>query len=265
MRLTLNGQVVADDDLWMYNWFEIPAFSPAVVREALNNVPAGEALEIEINSVGGSVFAGFEIFSLLREAKCETVAIIQSLAASAASTIVSGCKTVLMSPVAQLMLHLPLMQTYGNQEDHKQSIKVLKSITESIINGYVAKAGGHATREHFEKLIREESWLTAQEAMDIGIADKILWDEEEIPPAVAGLVNSVGSGLRGVAGTGYLSRDELFARYQTAVANGAAPAEGHPVAASTTTPAAPAAENNEDWQFAVALEKEKCKGVFNYA
>ena len=67
MRITLNGLVVASDDQWLYDWFDIEAFSPGVVRRALEDNPEGEDLELEINSGGGSVFAGFEIYSLLRE------------------------------------------------------------------------------------------------------------------------------------------------------------------------------------------------------
>ena len=67
MRITLNGLVVASGDQWLYDWFGVEAFSPAVVRQALADNPEGEALEVELNSPGGSVFAGFELYSLLRE------------------------------------------------------------------------------------------------------------------------------------------------------------------------------------------------------
>ena len=86
MRVTLNGYVVPTEDQWIYDWFGVPAFSPGIVRQALADNPEGEDLELEINSGGGSVFAGFEMYSLLREAGCRTVAIVQSLAGSAATS-----------------------------------------------------------------------------------------------------------------------------------------------------------------------------------
>ena len=91
MRVTLNGEVISDDYQWLYDYFEIAAFSPGVIRQALRDNPEGEELVLEINSVGGSVFAGFEIYTLLRGAECHTVAEVQSLAASAASTVMAGC------------------------------------------------------------------------------------------------------------------------------------------------------------------------------
>ena len=97
-RVTLNGRVVADEDQWIYDWFGIDAFSPAVIRKAVEDNPAGEDLTLEINSGGGSVFAGFEMYSILKGAKCQTIAEVQSLAASAASTAMVGCSKVMLSP-----------------------------------------------------------------------------------------------------------------------------------------------------------------------
>ena len=135
MRVTLNGEVITDDWQWLYDYFDIAAFSPGVIRQALRDNPEGEDLVLEINSVGGSVFAGFEIYTLLRGAECPTVAEVQSLAASAASTVMSGCSRVFVSPVAQIMLHQPAMYTDGNIEDHDRSLRMLESIQRSIVNG----------------------------------------------------------------------------------------------------------------------------------
>ena len=174
MRITLNGLVVASGDQWLYDWFGVEAFSPAVVRQALADNPEGEALEVELNSPGGSVFAGFELYSLLREARCRTVAIVQSLAGSAASTVMAACGHVVMSPVAQVMIHLPSSWAAGNQNDMKHEARVLEQITQSILNGYEAKCRGKADRARLDRLIRAESWLTAQEAVELGLADEIL-------------------------------------------------------------------------------------------
>ena len=174
MKMTLNGCIVADDDLWLYQWFSISACSPALVRQAVEGTPDGETLILEINSGGGSVFAGFEMYSVLREAHCPTEAHVQSLAASAASTVMAGCRQVLLSPVAQVMLHLPSTWAAGNQEDLSREIRTLDSITQSILNGYEQKCAGRATRACLEALIHQETWLHAQEAVDLGLADGLL-------------------------------------------------------------------------------------------
>lgn len=231
MRVSLNGYVVPTDDQWLYDWFEIGAFSPGTIRQALEDNPEGEDLELEINSPGGSVFAGFEMFSLLREAKCNTVAIVQSLAGSAASTVMCGCQTVRMSPVAQVMIHLPSSRAEGNQNDMRREAKVLEQITQSILDGYEAKCAGKTTRDRLDRLIRAESWLTAQEAVDLGLADSILGQEEGDGPLPENILNAAGAGIRAVtnAAGGIPDRQTLLDRYRKLVKNGAAAADGYPV------------------------------------
>ncbi len=231
-KVTLNGHVVASEDQWLYDYFGISAFSPDTVRHALENNPEGEDLEVEINSGGGSVFAGFEIYSMLYSAKCNTVAIVQSLAGSAASTIMSGCKRVLMSPVAQVMIHLPSCTMSGNQNDMKHEAKVLESITQSVLNGYLVHCKGKSDRTKLEKLMQAESWLTAQEAVALGLADGILGDDESGGQVSVAIVDAVGSGIRALAtnNLGPLPTQELLARYEQMVRDGASPVEGHPVA-----------------------------------
>ena len=63
MRVTLNGYVAADEDLPIYHFFKYPAFGPSTVRQALEDCPADEELVFEINSYGGSVFSGGEIYN----------------------------------------------------------------------------------------------------------------------------------------------------------------------------------------------------------
>ena len=240
--------MVADDDLWVYDWFGITAFSPLAVRNALRDNTDDE-LVVEVNSGGGSVFAGFEIFSLLRGANCRTVAVVQSLAASAASTIISGCGTVQISPVAQIMLHLPAISTSGNRDDHRESIKLLDSITESILNGYEIKCRGKATRERLAQLMRAETWIPAQDAVEMGLADEILYQDDAAAALPGDVINAEGGGIRRLANCMALpSAAELRAKYAELVAQGATPADGHPVIAP---------DPSMTWQAKARLEIEK--------
>lgn len=254
MIVKLNGEIVPDDDLWLYDWLEIAAFSPSMLRRAIKDNPANEPLELEINSVGGSVFAGFELYSILRAAKCHTVAKVQSLAASAASTVMCGCDEVQMSPVAQVMMHLPMSGVKGNQDDMTHESQVLESITQSILNAYELRCGNKATRDDLERMMHEETWITAQQAVDMGLADSIIGVEEgDLTGNV--YVNAMADSLRRVInGTGCLhNRDALLSRYEQLVRNGAEPAPGHPVEKEPQkTP-----EASDDWQAEARLAIEK--------
>lgn len=231
-RLTLNGCVVSDDDQWLYDWFSIDAFSPAIVRGALDETPEGEELVLEINSGGGSVFAGFEMYSILKAAARKTVAHVQSIAASAASTMMSGCTRVLLSPVAQVMMHLPSNCVQGNQNDMERERRTLESITQSILNGYELRCGGKTDRARLVHMMQAETWLCAQDAIEIGLADGILFqDEGEGGVLPSNIVNSVGAGIRSLArhASAPVSTSALYAQYQQLVRSGAQPAQGHPV------------------------------------
>ena len=192
-RLKMNGYIIDDDYGPLYEKYGYSVIYPNAVRTAIENNPEGEDLILEINSGGGSVFSGFEIFSILKSAKCNTIAEIQSLAGSAASTIACGCKQVLMSPVGQMMIHDPVTGTYGNIRDHKESTQALTAIKESILNGYAQRCGDKATRAKLADLMSKETWLPAQQAVELGLADGILYAGETDPAAI---VNAAQVGFR---------------------------------------------------------------------
>lgn len=251
MRETLNGYVVADDEKWLYDWFDIRAFSPDTVRQALRNNPIGEELVLEINSPGGSVFAGFEIYSVLRSARdVQTCVEIQSLAASAASTLMLGADRVMISPVAEVMIHLPATSTDGDREAHRDSIKVLDTITNSILDGYEAKCRGKTGRDELRRMMNASTWLTAREALDAGLVDGILYQnagtEDNIMPS--GITNAVGGGIRALAGCCSVPDSAtLLARYRQLVASGVRSAdEEHPVE-----------PQEDDWRRKARLTIEK--------
>ena len=197
MRVTLNGIVAADDDV---EWFGFAAFSPKAVRDAVASTPEGEELVLEINSGGGSVFAGSEIYSVLRSSGIHTVAEVQSLAASAASYMCLACDEVQISPVAQMMLHLPSTRTSGDRGDHLRSVQMLDSTREAILNAYELKAGGKADRAEFRRMMNAETWLTAQEAVDCGLADGIIGETASHRQRHSGTGMRRDAGYHGAAG-----------------------------------------------------------------
>ncbi|MDO4989304.1 MAG: Clp protease ClpP [Eubacteriales bacterium] len=228
MKIMLYGEIVSDEWEWVYSLFQIPHCCPKQVREAIEQLPAGEDLILEINSPGGNVWAGFEIFGLLQACSAHTEAHIIALAASAATTVCSGCDTVLSSPVAQIMIHQPAVpvEDYMNNEDTKRLQNFLDSVKASIINGYVVKSGGKATRRTFEKLVDQSTYMPVQDAMDLGLVDGLLDADDELQSvitAAGGVVvtNAVGASLAPTA---------LLKRYEAAVRAGTMEeVPGHPV------------------------------------
>ena len=242
-RVNLSGIVAADEDVGIYNYFGYKAFSPQVVRDAIANNPEGEELVLEINSGGGSVVAGSEIYSVLRAAEgINTRAEIQSIAASAASYLALGCDRVEISPVAQMMIHLPTTVTEGNRNDHLESVQLLDTVRDGILNAYELKCAGKTSRAELKRMMNSILWLTAQEAVRTGLADGILGDEDGTL-APQDVMNAAG-GLPDIAAL----RAQYRAEKEKASTGGA------PESASTG--GAPDA-HNDDWQARARLAIEK--------
>ena len=210
MRTQLNGYIVADEDAWVYRLFGYIVCCPADIRKAVMENPPGETLTVEINNNGGNMWAGFEMYSVLRGADCDTEAEIQSLSASAASIAMLGCKRVKATPVAQVMVHNPAITADGNQYDHRKTAEDLGKFAQSILNAYELKCRGKRTRAELEAMMDAETWLPVQEAVEAGLVDEIIGGGSLLPAQV---VNCVGGGLRALCGAGGLpSAAELRAK-----------------------------------------------------
>ena len=226
MKIKLYGDVISDEWAWVYELFGVPCCYPKLVRDAIEKLPAGEDLIIEVNSPGGSAWAGFEIFGLLQSLGERTEAHIVALAASAATTITSGCSRVLASPVAQIMIHQPVIDGgVVNNNGARELQNFLDSVKASIINSYVVKCGGKTSRKKLEQLVDRSTWMPAQDAIELGLVDGLLDTSEE---AAAMITAGGGIGVTNSAGGGSL--ESLLERYEAAVKAGTMEeVPGHPV------------------------------------
>lgn len=175
-KINIKGPIVGNSEVWIYEWFGIEATSPNSVSKVIDEAN-GEDLEVEINSGGGSVFAGSEIYTMLKDYKGHVTVKIVGLAASAASVIAMAGNKVMMSPTAQMMIHNVSTYTRGDYRDMEHSAEVLKSANKTIANAYRLKTG--KTQEELLKLMDNETWMTAQKAKELGFIDEIMFDEEQ--------------------------------------------------------------------------------------
>nr|WP_205607844.1 head maturation protease, ClpP-related [Clostridium sporogenes] len=160
----------------IYDWFEMDSTCPRDIEEALDKAKKNEEIEVIINSGGGSVFAGSEIYSLLKEYKGKITGKIVGLAASSASIIAMGCEILKISPTGQLMIHRASMINTGNSEDFEKSAEILKGIDKSIANAYILKTG--LKQDELLDLMAKETWLDAKTAKNMGFIDEIMFDED---------------------------------------------------------------------------------------
>jgi len=174
-KLEIKGPIISDADQWIYDWFGIPATSPKKVNDALSKVK-GKDVEVIINSGGGSVFAGSEIYTTLKDYKGKITGKIVGLAASAASVIAMGIDELQISPTGQIMIHRASTYSAGNKNDLNKTSEMLEGIDQSIANAYQLRTG--LDHKELVKMMDKETWLTAQQAKELGFVDKIMFEDE---------------------------------------------------------------------------------------
>lgn len=185
-KIDLKGVIVSNDDWEVYNWFGIEAISPSMISSAIE-AAGNEPLEVYINSPGGDVYAGTEMFTSFKEYAGDSVGKIVGVAASAAGVAAMGLKRLMISPPAQIMIHNVSSTTSGDYRDHAHESDVLKGWNRSIANAYRLKTG--LQESEILALMNKETWLTAQEAKEKGFVDEIMFDEgRKLAASVGGLL-----------------------------------------------------------------------------
>lgn len=130
-----------------------------------------DTLTVHINSPGGDAFAGIAIMNALRDHKADVHVIVDGLAASAASIIAMAGDTITMNLGSQMMIHEASAYTRGNAAAHAKAVTMLDKISDSIAEVYAARTGGPV--EEWRAIMREETWYSAAEAVEAGLADEI--------------------------------------------------------------------------------------------
>lgn len=174
-RLKINGDIVSNDMQWVYDWYELECTCPSMVREAIDFLKDDEPITVVINSCGGDVMAGQEIYSILRENRDRVTIEIESMACSAASMIAAAGGTVRMSPVAMIMIHNASTTQAGDYREMEHTAEVLKNINSAIVQAYVEKTG--MDEKDLLELMDKETWLTANQALQYGFCDEIIKSE----------------------------------------------------------------------------------------
>ncbi len=169
MRIDVKGTIVSNDDKWIYEWFEMDATCPNDVNKLIDQAN-GETLEVYINSGGGDIFAGSEIYSALRSYKGEVSIHVVGFAASAASVIACAGKSDI-TPTAMVMVHNVSSRAQGDYHIMDKSSEALQTANKSIAAAYMAKTG--MSEQEALAMMDQETWLTAQQAVDKGLIDKI--------------------------------------------------------------------------------------------
>lgn len=168
MKVNVKGTIIPNDDQWIYDLFDIDATSPAKVSKGITAAAEkGEPLEIYINSGGGDIFAASEIYSAIREYSGDVKIHVVGLAAS----VIACAGRSDISPTAQIMVHNVSSVASGDYHDMDKMSENLQKANETIANAYITKSG--MTKEKALEIMDKETWLTADEAVELGLIDEV--------------------------------------------------------------------------------------------
>lgn len=137
--------------------------------KALGNV---KTIDLRINSEGGSVFDGKAMYSLLIEHKAKVITHIDGLAASAASFIAMAGDEIHIAEGGFVMIHNAWMFSMGDAKEMRRTADLLDTVNGTILDVYAARTKGDKNK--IAKMMDDETWMTAAEAVKNGFADKMV-------------------------------------------------------------------------------------------
>ena len=179
MKLNLSGELFPNSWAAIYrrHGYESGFYCPNDIRNAVAQLQPGEELILEINSIGGSVYDGNEVFSILEACPNPTRAVIQSLAASAASYMIMSCDHIEMHLPAQLMIHRAARGAWGNVDALRQAAQQLDVTDGAILDTYCRRCGNKVSRDELSAMMASETYIGSQDALRYGLVDSIVGGE----------------------------------------------------------------------------------------
>lgn len=168
--IELNQQANKNLKINIYGYIGFWDTSAEHILSQIEDSKANE-IHVHINSGGGSAFDGIAISNILKNHDAKVVAHIDGWAASAASIIAMGADEIIMPSNTMLMIHQASTFVSGNADELEKVADDLRKVDKAVKASYKHRFVGED--DELEKLLNEETWLTAEEAKALGFADTI--------------------------------------------------------------------------------------------
>ncbi len=172
MPKIVNG--TTSDQLFLYGDIGASWFGEGITAQSVSNAltdAKSTSLDVYLNSNGGDVFQGIAIHTLLARHPATVTVYIDGIAASAASFIAQAGDHVVAARNAMVMIHKASTMTWGNVDDHQETLDLLDKIDSNIADFYTERAGDSV--EEWLARMAATTWYTGQEAMDAGLVDEV--------------------------------------------------------------------------------------------
>ena len=165
------GDIVSEP----WKWYESDVTSYDLVKEI-------EGLDVDvihcyINSYGGEVAEGLAIYNALKRHKAKVKTYCDGFACSAASVVFMAGDERIMSASSMLMIHNAWMWAAGDANELRKEADDLEKINEASSNAYLEHI--NISKEQLQEMLDKETWLTAQEALDMGFCTTVVTDRKK--------------------------------------------------------------------------------------
>lgn len=177
-----------------YDWWSgekiVSETSAQHFREELGKYPDAKQINLYINSYGGDVKEAMGIHSQLKRHQASVIGYVDGFAASAASYILTACDKVVMPASTMQMLHEMWNISVGNAGVHRKTADDLDAIMAGNRQAYLEKSGGKLNEKQLREIMDAETWLTAEQCLEFGLADEITDKVVDMTQAAAALKES---------------------------------------------------------------------------
>lgn len=171
--LYIDGEIVTEEDWW--------TGTAIVARDFRRALGKYRDVTVCISSPGGDVMAGAEMYTAIREHSRQglgkVTVKVTGIAASAASVVAMAGDEILISPVAYMMIHKPWSAMAGDADAMEAAAETLRVVEEGILNAYEQRTG--LNRDEIREMMAAETYMNAQQCVDLGFADGILYASPE--------------------------------------------------------------------------------------
>ena len=154
------------------SWWKESETSAKHFSDMLKEHENAKEIKIYINSLGGSVFEGIAIYNQLKRHSAHKTVYIDGFACSIASVIAMAGDTVIMPKNTCMMIHNAWIVAMGNAKELRKAADDLDVINSAAIQAYLDRAGDKLTREKLTEMLDAETYLTAEQCIEYGFADK---------------------------------------------------------------------------------------------
>jgi len=169
-NMPIEAKAGKSTDIHIYDEIGVNGVSAKSFLEDLKGLK-GKDITVHINSTGGDVFQGQAIYTALKNYTGKVTVKIEGLAASMATIISLAADRVEMTANSLFMIHSPMSNVFGNKAQMRKQINALEKVETTMLSVYKAKTS--ISEDEIEQMMARETWLSAQEALELGFVDEV--------------------------------------------------------------------------------------------